>query len=369
MINGAESATDGATIVAEAIRLVDSGAQISEDKCNQILDLFESYEAWGPYFRLLKRLLTDSKLRRVSDFLRLARAQGLYLEDVNAAAETCRHLVADMKISFSELRDEFLPRIIEAGDFVAEAKILQRVSGVFVTKESNIECLERLCLLFEKKVHNESELTGSYERLLSADPQNMKALRYFKLVFTQSGDWKEVVAILQRIMSSVKRRQELFRAAQELAGVYLYQLDQPDRAIRILDEHCNDSPLDTSTLAFDAYQRQGDADGCLKVLRQCVLNVNDDVSRAILHFKMATLQEQLGQSVDAYENFLKASKLWITFADPVEGALNIALARKDWIAVKQLLADLASRVQDMELVGQLSQAIKRLEHGLEHAGK
>ena len=98
-----------------------------------------------------------------------------------------------------------------------------------------------------------------------------------------------------------------------------------------------------------------------------MLNVNDDVSRAILHFKMAVLQEQLGQSNEAYDNFVKAAKLWNLFADPLEGALNIALARRDWSAVKQHLVDLTSRVQDGELAGQLRQAVKRLEHGLEHA--
>jgi len=356
---------DGASIVARAVAALDTEKGLAPEQQDALLDLLEYWEAWSPYFRVLKRMLLDTKRRRSDDYLRLARAQNRLLEDINSAAETCRHLVTEMALPWSRMRDEVLPRVVEAGDFATEARILEAVCPQFRDATDNVECLERLCFLYEKKVHNETRLATSYERLLAADPLNMKALRYFKLVYAQCNEWNEVVSILRKIMSRVKRPQELFRAAQELAGVYLYQLDQADRAVRVLQEHCADSPLDTSTIAYDAYQRLGDADGCLRVLRQCVLTVNDDVSRAILHFKMGVLHEQLGQRDPAYDCFLKASRLWTTFLDPVEGAISISIARKDWPAVLQHIADMSDRVQDGELASQLRQAAQRLETGLE----
>src|SRR5690606_9965975 len=131
-----------------------------------------------------------------------------------------------------------------------------------------------------KKTHNEQLLDRAYKRLREVDPTNVKALRYFKLYFTQANEWEEVVAILKTLLGSVTRPQEVYRVAQELAAIYLYQLDMADEAITTLDTYCEGSPLDASQIMFDAYQRMANWNGCLKVLRQCLVSVGTDRDRA-----------------------------------------------------------------------------------------
>ena len=346
----------------------ETGGKLEADDRTRMLDLLEQYECWGPYFRLVKRCVQDPASRTQRDFVRLARVQNLYLEDVFAAAETCAALVFEMQLPYQKFTEDVLPQVVEFEDFAAEATILSAIVDRLQNAEA-VACLERLCMLYEKKTHNETQLGKTYERLLAADPRNVKALRYFKLVFTQNNEWEEVVGILKTLLGCVTHPQELFRVAQELAAIYLYQLDMAEEAINILENYCADSPLDTSTISYDAHQRLADWQGCLKVLRQCLLNVDDDVGRAVLHFKIGSLQEQLGAVGEALDNFLKAAKLWPQFLDAIEGVINVGVQRQDWKLILTWLGTLGERVHDERLKAQLKQAQARLADGLAHASQ
>ncbi len=346
---------------------VDAGKDLSGEARSDALELFERYECWAPYFRLIKRGIDHPSTRQMKDFVRLARVQSVYLEDVFAAAETCAQMVQQLRVPYKKFMEEVLPRISEPEDFSSEATLLAAICDKLATKDDLIDCLERLCMLFEKKTHNDNQLAKTYERLLGADPHNVKALRYFKLIYTQNNEWDEVVGILKTLLKAVRRPHELYRAAQELAAIHLYQQDRADDAIKVLETYCTESPLDTSTILFDAYQRLANWNGCLKVLRQCLLNVEDDYGRAVLHLKIASLHEQLGELDPALDNFAKSSTLWPNLLDSIEGVINVALLRKDWPLIQKWLGTLTERVQDERLNAQLKQAAKRLQDGLDHA--
>lgn len=353
--------------VKKLVAQVDSGAALSAQARTEILETFEQFECWAPYFRLLKRCLQDPSTRQLSDYVRLARVQNLYLEDVFAAAETCAAMVVEMKIPYQKFTEEVLPQVIEFEDYSAEATILSAACDRFPEVTDHVQAIERLCMLYEKKTHNETQLGKTYEKLLAIDPRNVKALRYFKLVFTQNNEWEEVVGILRTLITCVKHQQELFRVAQELAAIYLYQLDMAEEAINVLETHCAESPLDTSTILYDAYQRMADWAGCLKVLRQCLLNVDDDSGRAVLHFKIGSLLEQTSDLDGAIENFTKSAKLWPQFLDAVEGIINIGVLKQDWKLVQTWLQTLEGSIQDERLKVQLKQAQRRVQDGLAHA--
>jgi len=353
--------------VRKLVAQVDGANALSAEQRAEMLETFEQHECWTPFFKLLKKQLENSSSRQLADYVRLARVQNLYLEDVFAAAETCSAMVPELKLSYLRFCEEVLVRIVEFEDFAAEATLLSAVCDRFSAKGDVVACLERLCMLYEKKTHNESQLSKTYEKLLATDPRNVKALRYFKLAFTQNNDWEEVVGILRTLLTCVTHPQELFRVAQELAAIYLYQLDMAEEAISVLDTYCEGSPLDTSTILFDAYQRLANWNGCLKVLRQCLLNVDDDLSRAVLHLKIASLHEQLGELDAALDDFTKAAKLWPSFLDAIEGIITIGLAKRDWKLIQQWIGTLAEKVHDERLGAQLKQAMRRIQDGLEHA--
>lgn len=349
------------------IARIDGDELFTDDDRKSALDLLERYECWGPYFRLIRKRLNDPKARRPEDYIKLAKVQNQNLEDVFAAAETAANLVSDQKVTYQEFHETVIPQIIDFEDYASEAALLSAVSERFLDLDDRVKCLERLCMLYEKRTHNESQLIKTYEHLLQIDRRNVKALRFFKLVHTQNAEWEEVVEKLKLLLECVQHNQEIFRYAQELAAVYLYQLDMPDQAIKVIDTYCADSPLDTSTIQYDAYQALSDLPGCLKLLRQCLLGVNDDISRATLHFKMAAIHEQLKDYDQALENYEKASQLWPSLLDAAEGVISILTLKGDWRQLQSWIKKLQNLIQDDRLKVQLNQAVKRIDDGLANA--
>lgn len=345
---------------------IDNDGALSELERQSALDLLEHYECWGPYFRLIRKRLNDTKLRRPEDYVKLAKVQNQNLEDVFAAAETSAILVTDQRISFQDFSETILPQIIDFEDHASEAAILSAVSERFLAVNDRVKCLERLCMLYEKRTHNETQLVRTYEHLLNTDGKNVKALRFFKLIHTQNAEWDEVVQKLRQLLECVTHPQEVFRYAQELAAVYLYQLDAPDQAVKVMETYCTNSPLDTSTIMFEAYQAMSDLDGCLRVLTQCLLGVNDDAGRATLHYKMAAIQEQKKDFESAIENYERSANFSPTFLDPLEGIISIYTINNDWDNLQKWLKKLRAVVIDEKLKVQLNQAIKRIDDGIAH---
>ena len=346
-----------------------SGRDASPEATLAALDILEQYECWTPFFKLVKRLTDNPGQRQLQYYVRLARVQNLYLEDVFAAAEAAARLVADMSVSFKELTDDLLPQFIAFEDFAAEATILSAVVDGFRSPVDRVSCLERLCMLYEKKTHNEELLGESYKRLLDADPKNVKALRYFKLVFTQGNEWERVVAVLQTLLEGLTHPLELYRTGQELAAIYLYQLGMAEEAIQVIDTHCAGSPLDTSTILYDAYHRIGNWTGCLTILQALLATVSTDRERSVLHFKMAALEEQAGHLQIALDHYVTSVKLWPECLDGIGAIINLGVQRRDWALVKTWLSTLGSQVRDERLRAQLKQAQIRLQDGLAHGSR
>ena len=119
--------------------------------------------------------------------------------------------------------------------------------------------------------------------------------------------------------------------------------------------------MDRSNIHYEAYLRIGDVAGCLRVLRECLLTVEEDTSRAILHFKIAQLEDKLSNRAASVENHHKALKLWPGFFEPMECLLSMAIDARDWNQVSKLIINLAHAVHDDFLKDRLFEAGRRLE--------
>ncbi|MCX6117409.1 MAG: hypothetical protein NT027_07705 [Proteobacteria bacterium] len=170
--------------------------------------------------------------------------------------------------------------------------------------------------------------------------------------------------MLSKLYNSAKHPQEGFRYAQEMAAVYLYQLEDAAEAVSIIENKCKNSTLDTSTIHYEAYYKLGDINGCLKVLRACLLNVDDDSTRSVVHYRIASLYEQQNNLQLAFENFEKSYKLNPSLLESIEGMISTGLKLKNWTNVKDWLGVLASKVNSNLLANQLRTGLSRLEEGL-----
>jgi len=354
---------------AESIRLlcqsIDSNRGLPRAEVLAALDLFEHHECWEPFQSLVHQIL--SKGPDLQLLVRWARVQNMFLHDAESAAKTCGRIASDAGIGFNKLKNEILPLIIVGQDYPTEALILQNALPQFSPKKDQVACLERLCLIYEKKNHNEVLLDKYYTQLLSLDQGNQKALRYFKMIFTQSQRWQEVIGILQAMIKHAAHPQDTYRSAQELAAVFMYQLDRPQDAIAVIEQHCKNSPLDTSLIHYDAYYQMGDAAGCLRVLRYCLDSLHDERSRGVLLYKIALLEEKLGDLNSAKKSLAESAKTSPSFIEPIENLINIAVFERNWKQLMPLLDELAQRTDNPESVERIREASKRLENGIQNA--
>jgi tetratricopeptide (TPR) repeat protein len=349
-----------------AAKILHGNAKVDESERSKVLDVLEEFECWDPYFQILGTRLQNQSKRTLNDYLRVAKTQYIYLDDVFATAETCARMVSELGIEYESFIEEVFPVLFEQEDYPAEATIVQAVADKFREKNDQISAMERLCLLFEKKTFNEIQLNESYTKLLDLDPLNIKALRYFKLLFTQSYEWEKVASILSSLITASKHARDIYRVAQELAAVSLYQLDQPKAALEIMAEHGEGSPLDSSTINFDAYKRLNDWEGCLRVLRECLLNVSQDDQRATLCFRIASILEKLDRKEEATESYETAIHMAPDFFEAYEGIISILLQSKQWPRLSSTLKTAIKNCTDESARSVLREVQDRLEEGIQH---
>jgi tetratricopeptide (TPR) repeat protein len=352
-------------MISEALQLAKTDDCLSETHFRDCLEALSQHECWTMWLDVLDRHSRAFPSLEVDDLLAKA---GVYLnsfEDFDSVAASLRQILSKSSMNFKAFREQILLKLIDAEEFKTEGKILQAIEESFQSNDDKIEAIERLCYIYEKKVHNEALINRYYEVLLSLDSSNSKALKFFRTLNTQLEDWPAVVNILKQLLHHVKHPQEGFRYAQELAAVYLYQLNEPEAAINILEEYCANSPLDTSTIHYEAYLKLKRLDGCLKVLRSCLLNVEDTSVRAVIHFRIGLLFDELEDLKMARENYQKCIDFEGDFLEAYEGLIGVALKNKDWQEILRLFNHISSVLFDSTLKEQIDAGCMRLTEGIQ----
>ena len=319
---------------------------LSEEEIKSFLTTFESYECWTPYLLLLNSKLESTAAENKSDYyISYIKTQNIHLDNLSSAISMCKRMIKDLTLSFDEFWSKVLPEITLKSDHDGQAAFLKTAASQFETTSEQVTCLEHLAMIYDKKIHLERELPDVYDKILELDPNNIKALRYFKAVFTQTGSWDEVAKTLRQLLKAVTHKKEEYRVAQELAGIYLYQLHNAPKAIELLEKYCVLSPLDTSTIHYDAYASLQDWVGCLKVLNRCLSTTEEDTVQATLCYRIGQLQVQIGDNTAAESSLQKALELWPQFLEPLEELIHIAVGRKDWLTLKKYLETLENLIQ------------------------
>jgi tetratricopeptide (TPR) repeat protein len=353
--------------IDQALRLASTEGFPRSSHYAAVLNSLEAHECWTPWFEAVRSHIHALPGESLDDYVRMIRVNIFYLEDMNSGSQVCKELVQNKKMSFVDFRLHVLDKVLESEDYKTEGQLLTGVWEIFPQREDQISAVERLCFIFEKKSHNEALLHQFYERLRKMQPDNAKALRYFRNLYSQSQDWHSVIDVLKKLLGAAKHKQEVFRYAQELAAVYLYQLGDCREAIRYIEEFCAGSTLDTSTIHYEAYYRLGDLEGCLRVLRSALLVVEEPATRSIVHYRIGSIYEQLNNFQMAYENFQTTLELNDEFFEAIEGLISSSIKLKNWTTVRDWLKVLADRTRSPGLVGQLRAGIQRLDEGISNA--
>ena len=336
---------------------------------DQSIRLLESFECWTPLFRAVERKLANPNTRALEDYILLAKIEATSLEDKQKSAEYCVKLFQQFNISYEDFCLKVLPEVVGEEDFATEGEILFSIVGRLQNFEEKVSCLERICLIYEKKKYDEDRLNYSYDLLLATDPKNTKALRYFKAVYTQNQRWESVIEVLKTLYKHASHPNDAFRIAQEWASVWLLQLDNPTACLKVLDDYCQDSPLDTSSLYYEAHYRCSNWHGCLDVLKIFYDKVEGSQNKAVVLLKigeMYELTENIDNAVEAYEKSFACSPRYL---EGLENLIEIFCQKKEWARVLDYLTQMKNAVKKSYLIERIDEAISRIEDAISSSKK
>jgi len=356
-------------LIRQTIESLRSGRAFTSEERKKGLRLLSDYECWLPYLDLLQHAPKEGKSSEpelLTSTIESIRVHNIHLGHRDEAVKLCKKMLSGSGLTFEDFLVKVLPEIIEDGHYHQEVNFCRKIADSFSSSSCKIRCLEHIALLYDKRIHNENALSETYEKILARDPKNVRALRYFKVLHTQTGDWEEVTKTLKMLLLSVQYPEEGYRVAQELAGVLLYQLQEPNQAIQLLERYCAKSPLDTSTIQYDAYASLKNWAGCLKVLKRCLESVSEDNMKAILWFRMGQLYKQLDRKGEALDSFRSAADLWPQFLEPLEEAIHLHLDSKNWVQLEDTLGMLCDRVRGEEYLKKINQLKKIVGSELRH---
>lgn len=330
------------------------------------LGVLRSFECWVPFNKLV-RFKMEKLGPKIEDFCWLISAQVNFIEDFKEASKLSLEMVQTLEIDYQLFRREVIDKILLDENFELEANLLRSSYTAFQDGHDQVACLERLCFIYEKKMYEADLLSGSFHSLIELDPQNVKALRHFKGIHLHQRDYTSVVQILERLYHALPQTMDKSRVAMEWASTCLYQLNDAQRTIQVLEKVSSNSLIDTSTLRFESHYQLKNWEDCQKILSECLADADLDRHRAVLLFKIGEIKELLSADEEAKKMYEDSFSMDKSFLEPIENLIDICVKTDDWVSALKYIKKLANEVEDIALKGELENLVERIDDGLENA--
>lgn len=266
-------------LLVSAARNIQIFSKMTRSEQDELLHFLEAYECLGQVIKLLDWRIQNASARDgdlFSEFLWLMRVYYLGLEDFDNFVATASRAITTLHLPFAFVRMHIAEGILGPESFHEHALLYAKVLGSFSSKSQRVLLLERLALIYEKKLFLEADVDAVYAKLIDIEPENIKALKFYKFFYLQTNQFREAAAKLEKLMQVIQNPFEKQRVAHELAQTHLYSLNEPGIAREILEEHCLHSRLDTNQTFIEALERLGAIDELIDFLR-AMLNRTDSI--------------------------------------------------------------------------------------------
>jgi tetratricopeptide (TPR) repeat protein len=282
--------------VEELEYLIDLGKRVKQFAVSdsalqdELLSNLEAYECHAQVIGLLvwrRKHRTGSREQQIQDGLRILRAHYHGMERFDEFVEFGCHLVEAQSLSNDEIRILICDGILGEDNWPEQSQFLKKVTDSVTNTADKVLLLERLALIYEKKLFLDTEVEPIYRKVIRLDPHNPKARRYFKLWYMQAMKWNDVAEHLEALVQGARNRHERQRAAHELAQLYLYNLNNPKKAREVLKSFCVDSDLDIRQTLVEALER-------LELYEELIEQLNAMESQAEAGEELARLKHKLG---------------------------------------------------------------------------
>lgn len=330
------------------------------------LKILSQWECWEPCMTLLEQSSDQKTSEHVEQIIMKIKILNICLHRTDDAIKSCCMLTKKFCLHFEDILTLVFPKILSPGDTLQRIKFCNALAHSFAEISDKILCLEHIAFLYDKKIHNETALSEAYQNILKLDSKNIRALKFFKSINSQLHNWEETIRYLKMLLSSVQYPEEKFRIAQELAVVSLYQLNKPEQALYFLNSYCEKSPLDTTTLKYDAYSALMDWKNCLKILLESLNKTKDVKEKSIICFKIGQIFTKIQEDANALTYFRKSSEYWPEILEPIEEEILIYMRRKEWHNLSESLLVLQDKLTNDENRKKIDDLHHMVLYGIQH---
>ncbi|MCA2960340.1 MAG: tetratricopeptide repeat protein [Silvanigrellales bacterium] len=279
-------------------------SRLTRPEQNGLLSKLEAYECHGQVVTLLRWRMdhgVEGDEELFDDSLWLLRVQFLGLERFDDFLETAKLAVTRLKLPFASVRIHISEAILGNENWPDQASLYRAIVDNFVDNTQKVTLLERLALIYEKKLYLENEVEPVFSRILELDKLNIKARRFYKLWYMQAMRWRDVAEQLEALIEASRNTHERQRAAHELAQLYLYNLNDAARAREILLETCGNSQLDIRQTLMEAQERLELYDELVATLAEAEPLVRDKTELAAVKLKQGLVSMKAGKPERAVE--------------------------------------------------------------------
>ena len=223
-------------------------------------------------------------------------------EFVDAACECA----TKVELTYLDIKMHIADGIIGDESWNEQAILYRKIAEKLSVPKEKVRVMERLALIYEKKLFLENEVEPIYSKIVNFDPFNVKARRFLKFVFMQSMKWKNAAEQLHAIMDGSQNEHERQRAAHELAQLYLYNLNDAAMSVELLKRHCANSTLDIRQTLLEAQERLGNFSELMETLQDLEKICTDSTELAGIKYKQGTVSLKAGNPGLAAEQLREA---------------------------------------------------------------
>ena len=296
------------TKIRHYIESVEKDGPIPQSDLDLILQLLADFECWEYFSDLAIKIAEESENDLKFDYYLLAaKAWGLFAHDLERCADVMLMALDDLELKYDEFFYGLYLPALEPENYENEATILSKIVDHDLDKIFIEQILERLAMIYDKKLHLDKKHDEIQERLLQLNPSNHKSLKYFKIKNQQNHDWDTVGEILNKLIETSEHSVERARFGLELAVLSLYFLNSPERAIRVLDEHVGES-FDSDKIRLVSLKDLGQYERALELL-DAMIKKSDDDDKATVFFHYGKLLNILEQFPEAQDKFKESFNL------------------------------------------------------------
>ena len=331
------------------IETVNQGAVIPINKQIYSLKLLAEFECWDLYIqavRVMTKLMLKDRL--IEYHKHVSRIYFNYLENTAKFEEFLIESSRHLQLPFNVFWRFMIHEAMDHKDYKVEAQALE---GLVAAENSSVfkeKALERLVLLYEEKLCNDELINKTYKKLLAINPENVKALIYFKNIYTQLHDWEEVESILKTLIKSNDLYIEQNFYIIELASLYLNYLNEDKLAKQFLDKITVEDGYHTCKTKYSLLAVSGEFQSAYDCLTAMLEICDNSIKKAHVYFHMGVTKLNLNQVDHAFSYFYKSlnSQFYPFVAIKV---IKIAISYNRTELLDNVLKSISSNSQEVEL--------------------